>query len=331
VGVAGTGRVGTASGSISGAGTTVPLLNKALYYLSDVDPAQVAAHATSFDVKCFDPTADGGVGNTFWSSAQVAAARGGHGICLAYFDCGGLEPGRYYYDATTRAISSYPAADEWGEYAIEFWTTTWLNITTAWVDKAMAAGFDGIYLDVVDGFGGTWVVSRAPAIGGSAAGTGAAAGKQMIAYIQNVRNYCQTKKPGFVVWVNSGVYGSDGFDVPLTDTATYGTSPRYVDVIDGMFIEEVLYSYSGGSVKANSSANRTDMHTALSPVVTAGKPVSLVEYCGSGGVTVVGGVPNAIHDVRNTATSWNMGYYISEANYPNPDLGIVDMEGITTP
>lgn len=339
-GVVGNSAAGATTTANSGAGA-VPMMNKALYYLSNVDPAQIAANASDFDVKVFEPSSGDGSGTTFVTSAQVSAARGGKGVCLAYFDSGGLEPSRYYYNATTRAISSYPVANQWGEYDIEYWTTTWLNVAEAWALKAYNAGFDGIYCDVVDAYGDAWCISRAPAIGGSAAGTAAAAGKQMIAFLNNLKTYCHTNlSPNFLLWVNSGLYGGDTYSGSLTDTSTFGSSPAYTSVIDGMLIEEVLYSFDGTStVSANDSGSRATMQGYISAVTAANKPVSLVEYVGNGtgtgtkegNITIAGGVTNAIHDVRNTAALWDVGFYIALANYPNPDLGIVDTEGITTP
>ena len=39
-----------------------------------------------------------------------------------------------------------------GNYRVKYWDAAWQNIILANVDEIMAAGFDGVYLDIVDGF-----------------------------------------------------------------------------------------------------------------------------------------------------------------------------------
>ena len=42
---------------------------------------------------------------------------------------------------------------EWkGNYRVKYWNADWQKIILPDVDKIMAAGFDGVYLDIVDGF-----------------------------------------------------------------------------------------------------------------------------------------------------------------------------------
>ena len=188
----------------------------------------------------------------------------------------------------------------------------------------MAAGFDGMYWDVVDNWQSSFV--------GGATSTNA---QHMIQFMYDMRHYAAVTKgrPDFLFWANGGE--------ELMDFGSFPTIGSYIDNMDGFYKEEVLYSYSGSSVHANSSGDRTTEHDYFVQAVTAGKPVVLIEYVGNGTgtgttcpgsegntVTITGGVAAAIADVQATTASWNMGYFVAHANYPTPPLDFVDTEGL---
>ena len=97
-------------------------------------------------------------GSEPWTAADLAAIRAGRAgrKVIAYLSIGEAEDYRAYWQ---RAWKTNPPAfllgenPEWkGNYRVKYWQPAWQQIILADVDKIMAAGFDGVYLDIVDGF-----------------------------------------------------------------------------------------------------------------------------------------------------------------------------------
>ncbi len=93
-----------------------------------------------------------------WSAADLATIRAGRAgrKVIAYLSIGEAEDYRAYWqrawktDAPAFLLGENP---EWkGNYRVKYWQAAWQQIILADVDKIMAAGFDGVYLDIVDGF-----------------------------------------------------------------------------------------------------------------------------------------------------------------------------------
>jgi len=101
-----------------------------------------------------------------WVKADLAIIRAGHAgrKVVAYLSIGEAEDYRTYWqrgwDANRNGQPSATAPafllaqnPEWkGNYRVKYWQAGWQKIILADVDKIMAAGFDGVYLDIVDGF-----------------------------------------------------------------------------------------------------------------------------------------------------------------------------------
>ncbi len=93
-----------------------------------------------------------------WTTNDLATIRAGKTgrKVIAYLSIGEAEDYRAYWQAAWRTnpptflLKENP---EWkGNYRVKYWRTDWQQIILADVDKIMAAGFDGVYLDIVDGF-----------------------------------------------------------------------------------------------------------------------------------------------------------------------------------
>ena len=81
---------------------------------------------------------------------------------IAYISIGEAEDYRSYWrkewggkGKLTAAAPAWLGAEnpEWkGNYRVKYWHVEWQKLTLAAIDDAMTAGFDGAYLDIVDGF-----------------------------------------------------------------------------------------------------------------------------------------------------------------------------------
>ena len=101
-----------------------------------------------------------------WTAADLSAIRAGRAgrKVVAYLSIGEAEDYRAYWhrewDANRDGKPDVGAPafllaqnPEWkGNYRVKYWQPGWQQLLLADVDRIMAAGFDGVYLDIVDGF-----------------------------------------------------------------------------------------------------------------------------------------------------------------------------------
>ncbi|MFH2096131.1 MAG: endo alpha-1,4 polygalactosaminidase [Bacteroidota bacterium] len=124
---------------------------------------------TNYDIVIMDMTYDG---LDEFSAQQIQDIRSGlnggkGGYVLAYMSIGEAEDYRFYWDEAWTKRNGNPSADapEWlykenpdweGNYKVLYWKDEWKNIIfgneDAYLDKIMKKGYDGVYLDIIDGF-----------------------------------------------------------------------------------------------------------------------------------------------------------------------------------
>jgi cysteinyl-tRNA synthetase len=81
---------------------------------------------------------------------------------VAYLSIGEAEDYRSYWQSDWVSNGKRTAAapawlgienPEWkGNYQVKYWSAEWQKLMLATIDDVMARGFDGVYLDIVDGF-----------------------------------------------------------------------------------------------------------------------------------------------------------------------------------
>ena len=119
-----------------------------------------AIRETDYDVMIIDLFYDG-VALTDSEVARLKTkANGGGRLIIAYMSIGEAEDYRYYWQAEWEANSpSWLAAEnpQWpGNYKVRYWDKNWQNIISgqgdSYLQKILDAGFDGVYLDIIDAF-----------------------------------------------------------------------------------------------------------------------------------------------------------------------------------
>jgi len=115
---------------------------------------------TNYDLVLLDLFFD----DTALNSAQLDAMRtkenGGQRLLIAYMSIGEAEDYRWYWQPgwTTNPPGWLSAENEnWeGNYYVEYWNDDWQALIygspEAYLDRIMAAGFDGVYLDIIEGY-----------------------------------------------------------------------------------------------------------------------------------------------------------------------------------
>lgn len=249
-----------------------------MYVLQGVDPAAIAE--APFDVKVVDIYNDSGA---MFTPTQVAQMGGGPGsaLLLGYFSIGEAEVYRDYFSSIPKSALG-PENPQWkGNYEVAFWTQEWRTVATTYLDKVIAAGYDGIYFDVVDEYQQAWAQANCP--GGAAGAEQAMA--DLVAYLAD---YAHAKNPAFKIWANNA--------------EELLTNQTYFSHLDGMFKENLFYTDSGS--KQPSSETQYSM-SLLQMMLAAGKDVIAIEYVSDSA---------KIADVETQAAHYNVGYYTADIN-----------------
>lgn len=175
--------------------------------------------ATGADLVVIDLTKDGQVP---WNPQDLRALRGKR--ALAYLEIGGMEDFRVEYpliqkqapDLLLNPVPGWP-----GEWYVKYWDERWWDLVVApRLDKALAAGFHGVYLDLVDAYEGI-SLNLVP---GETRDTLA---QKMVALLQRIRVHVKAKQPDF--WV-----------VPQ-NAPELRVWPSYLAAVDGVGLEELFF------------------------------------------------------------------------------------------
>lgn len=134
------------------------LINPESYSTKSAFIAAVAA--TNFDVILIDAFFD----EEIWLATEVEAMKikknGGKRMVISYMSIGEAEDYRYYWKAEYNNTPPEWLHDEnknWpGNYKVRYWLKSWKDIifgnSNAYLDKLLEAGFDGAYLDIIEGY-----------------------------------------------------------------------------------------------------------------------------------------------------------------------------------
>jgi cysteinyl-tRNA synthetase, unknown class len=229
------------------------------YYLQAADPDLISA--SGFDLAVVDYSADGSDEHAF-SKVDVAKMKMRDGksdrILLSYLSIGEAEDYRYYWKPSwtdSRPEWVMPENEEWGgNYPVDFWHPDWQRTiygeAGAFLDKIIAAGFDGVYLDRIDVY---WERRE----------DRETAQADMVQFVRDLAAYARALRPGFLI-------------VPQNAEGLLEV-PEYMEIIDGIAKESLYYlpGKDGDRPPADESKYSADV---LRQAVEAGKLVLTVDY-----------------------------------------------------
>ncbi len=254
------------------------------YQLQSIEPTVLTA--TPYDVLVIDYASDG---DEPFSKRELAELKhkldGRQRLVLAYLSIGEAEDYRFYWNARW---SSRPPAwlkaenPDWpGNYPVRFWDRDWQGLMYggpgAYLDRIIAAGFDGVYLDRIDAFDTPDTDESRPA-----------RMADMSNFVQSLARYARAASPGFVVVAQNG-------EELLAD-------PAYRNTIDGLGKEDLFFGIDGDGVP-NAKADIRASLTPIESLIASGKPVFLVEYLTN---------PGQIELVRRNAAEVGMPVFIGD-------------------
>ena len=204
-----------------------------------------------FDLAVVDLARDGS--DDYFTRAEVGAAQATGKVMLAYFEIGAIEDYRPEW-GDVPADMKLGAVDGWpSEQYVAYWDPRWWPIVQGRVDQALAAGFDGCYLDMIVTY------EEIPA---GAAGTNRAdLARKMVDLIARLSAYAKARDPDFRV-------------VPQNSPELREVS-GYMDAVDGLGIEELYFLATDKACTQTWCYENRDHAAAIG---AAGKLVLTIDY-----------------------------------------------------
>lgn len=209
----------------------------------------------------------------YWHASWVSPAKkASGGPILGGFTAVGATPVRAHVrvasvHADTLPLSPSPEAPAWlgaenadwrGNFSVRYWHPDWKNLILgqpeAALDRLIAAGFDGVYLDRAD-VHSQWRREQP------------SAKADMIDFLVEIASYARQKKPGFLVMLQNAedLLGSE----------------RLRRALDGVAKEDLLFGQEGDG-RENAAADVQSSLRYLRQARADGMPVLVVEYLRDG-------------------------------------------------
>lgn len=260
-----------------------------MYQIDETDkPGAIDRLAKSpYDMIIVEPTGTLTDNADFDMPGMVATLRKGKPsrIVLAYLNVGQAERYRTYWQrdwkAPTKSTKGHPDfiltddPDGWSDnYPVAYWDRRWQAILAtdpkSDLHQLMSAGFDGLYLDWIDGYSEDAIVTEATRQNVDPA-------RAMVDWIATIRTTALQTNPAALIVVQNAPYLVD-------DDA------RYSNVIDGIGFEDTWFrgeaNASWGNRKGGDIPNQDKDEYGSERLIAqygkylrAGRPVFTIDYC----------------------------------------------------
>ena len=205
-----------------------------VYQLQAIEIA--AMGDTKFDLVIIDYSRDGGESGRFTAEQinELKRSRGGPKLVLAYVSIGEAESYRWYWDDRWDVDSDGnpdlgaplwlgPANPDWpGNYKVRYWDPEWQSIVSSYVGKVIDAGFNGVYLDIIDAYE-YW------GPGGESALNRAAAEQEMVDFVKAIADYARVTR------------GETSFGIFPQNGEALSSHSDYLQVVSGIGKEDTWY------------------------------------------------------------------------------------------
>ncbi len=239
----------------------ITLNNNLLYQLQDIDFNQILN--SNFDILIMDYSAYGD-DESAYSKNQIVELKDKGIVTLGYISIGEAETYRYYWTKNFSDNNFLGIENkDWDEnYKVRYWDEKWQNIIFNYLDKLIDAGFDGAYLDIVDGYE-YWSDednNEKKLLGDPNSEEESA--NLMIDFIVEINQYCKEKNPDFLIVPQNG-----------SNIIKYDNG-KYISNIDGIGIEDLWYMETLKRDEVDVTA-RIDN---LNRISNAGKFVLVTDY-----------------------------------------------------
>jgi len=210
--------------------------------------------------------------NTPWEQADLDAIRSGKAgrKVVAYLSIGEAEDYRPYWKSewggNGNRTASAPAwlgieNPEWkGNYQVKYWNVDWQKLMLPMIDDVMARGFDGVYLDIVDGFETYEQVADGYMDDRINPETKQTYRRDMVDWIKAIAARARAKNPAALVLPQNG--------------SQLVVHKDFIEVINAQGIEDLFTNEN----KLQPASHTDEILGHLKTLALANKPVLLIEY-----------------------------------------------------
>ena len=211
-------------------------------------------------------------GDQSWERSDLDAIRRGHAErkVIAYISIGEAEDYRPYWrkdwgaaGKLTTAAPTWLGAEnpEWkGNYRVKYWQADWQRIILAAMDDAMAHGFDGVYLDIIDGFETFEQMNKDFVADRENPDTKQSYRRDMVDFVKAIAARVRAQNPAALVIPQNG--------------SQLLVHADFMNVISAIGIEDL---FTNGN-KLQSKSDTDERLGYLKKIISASKPVLLIEY-----------------------------------------------------
>lgn len=232
-----------------------PKVDDFTYQLQNVDPAAIGA--STFDLAIVDVSRDGTEAGR-WTADDLALMRKVPKRLLAYLSIGEAEDYRGYWkrewdanrdgkpDKGAPAWLGHVNPDWAGNYKVRYWDADWQKIVFEELDRVVKAGFDGVYLDIIDAYE-FWTDRKT-------------AERDMVEFVKAIAARARASSAAFAVFPQNG----DGL----------AAHRDYVDVVTGIGREDLFFDGD----KRQPAGETREAAANLDVFRKAGKLVLVTEY-----------------------------------------------------
>ena len=214
-----------------------------IYQLQNIDYKTL--YSNNFDLAVID-WEEAGLSQSQLSDLQKQGKK-----IVSYLSIGEAENYRDYWqnwDTNPPPFLEKENPDWKGNYKIKFWEPAWQKIILDKIDKIVAAGYDGVYLDIIDAYYYFEEQGRSTAR------------EEMIDFVAKISEEAKTENPNFLI-------------IPQNSPELVG-SEKYLSAIDGLGKEDTWYNDD----EAKDEKEIESDLAYLKKVVQAGKFVLAIDY-----------------------------------------------------
>jgi cysteinyl-tRNA synthetase, unknown class len=232
-----------------------PAVDDFLYQLQRARPDRIGE--TAFDLVVVSIAA---AGNSPKVIPVLKSSPGGDKIILCYMSIGQTENYRFYWNPdwpkNPPAWMEEPDPVWAGDFWVRYWDPDWQRIifgtADSYLDRIIALGFDGVYLDRVDAYQYFEEKGRDTAA------------REMADFVIALTDYARERHPGF------GVFPQNAEELGIR-------FPDYLEAVTGIGVEDLYYGYPRDH-EASPPDWTAEREAVLDQWVKAGKLVLVIDY-----------------------------------------------------